>query len=78
MKVRRNLAMKTVDTRDQKRYNPLIPALEAILLSPKDSSLELIFNNLGSAKDIKEYLMEKEIGFREIYDRDIIILQFKV
>lgn len=70
--------MKTVDTREQKRYSPLIPALEAILKSPKDSSLELIFEDLSAAKDIKEYLMEKKIGYREIYDTDIIILQFKV
>ncbi|MGL5261713.1 MAG: sulfurtransferase TusA family protein [Bacteroides sp.] len=70
--------MKTVDTRKETRYSPLISALEAILLSEKGTNLELILEKTDVLKEIKAYLIAKNIGFREIYDESCITLQFKI
>ena len=70
--------MKTIDTTKGKRYSAFIPAFEAILLSPKGTKLEIIMNDHIALKNIKAYLIEHQIGFREIYDEDQITLQFKV
>ena len=70
--------MKTIDTRNETKYSPLITALEAILLSDRGTELELIMDKGDAFKNTKAYLIDKEIGFREIYDEDKITLQFKV
>ena len=40
--------------------------------------LEIIMNNAEAFQDLKEYLAEQSIGFREIYDGEQMILQFKM
>ena len=70
--------MKTIDTRIKGKYNPLIIIMEAILLSAKGTSLEIITDSKDIFKETKAYLIDKEIGVREIYDEDKITLQFKV
>lgn len=70
--------MKTYDLRNHTKYSPLIPAMEAILTSPKDTPIEIILDNKIVSKSLKEYLIERQIGFREIYDQENIILQFTV
>ena len=68
--------MLTIDTRKEDRYTPLIPALEAILLSPKGTKLEIIMTDPKACSDLKSYLIENKLGFREIYHDEIITLQF--
>lgn len=70
--------MLSIDTRKEKRFTPLIPALEAIFLSPKGSKLEIIIDDGPACKHLKTYLIEKKIGFREIYHEEVITLQFTI
>ncbi|VFB15401.1 SirA-like protein [Bacteroides heparinolyticus] len=68
--------MKTIDTRGQKHYSPLIPAITAMCRAPKGEKLEIIMDNASAFNDLKEYLAEQQIGFREIYDGEQLTLQF--
>jgi len=68
--------MITVDTRGQNKYSPLIPAMEAICQSEPGQQMQIIMDNKEAFDDLKEYLSERNIGFREIYDQDYITLQF--
>lgn len=68
--------MITVDTCDTTAYSPLIPAMKAICLAPRGEALEIVTNNAEAFRDLKEYLAEQQIGFREIYDGEQMILQF--
>lgn len=68
--------MITVDTRGQKKYNPLIPAMEAICHSKSGQQMQIIMDNKEAFDDLKEYLSEHNVGFREIYDLDYMTLQF--
>ena len=70
--------MKTIDTCGQKLYSPLIPAVKAMCETAPGERLEIIMNNAEAFQDLKEYLAEQSIGFREIYDGDRMILQFKI
>ena len=70
--------MKTIDTCGQKLYSPLIPAVKAMCETAPDERLEIIMNNAEAFQDLKEYLAEQSIGFREIYDGEQMILQFKM
>lgn len=70
--------IKALDLRENSQLHPLIVAIDAILLSPKGSELTLIMDSEQIFKSIKEYLIYKNIGFREIYDDNIITLQFKI
>ncbi|NDW11934.1 sulfurtransferase TusA family protein [Bacteroides sp. 214] len=70
--------MKTIDTTLQNKYSQLIPAIEAICTAKPGEKLQIIMNEEAAFKDIKEYLSEKSIGFREIYDENKRTLQFKV
>ena len=67
--------MKTIDTCGQKLYSPLIPAVKAMCETAPGEKLEIIMNN---AEAFQEYLAEQSIGFREIYDGERMILQFKI
>ena len=69
--------MKTIDTCGQKLYSPLIPAVKAMCETAPGERLEIIMNNAEAFQDLKEYLAEQSIGFREIYDEERI-LQFKM
>ncbi len=70
--------MKTIDTCGQKLYSPLIPAVKAMCEPAPGERLEIIMNNAEALQDLKEYLAEQSIGFREIYDEERMILQFKM
>lgn len=68
--------MKTIDTCGQKHYSPLIPAIKAMCEAGKGEKLEIIMDDTAAFNDLKEYLSEQQIGFREIYDGERMTLQF--
>ena len=68
--------MKTIDTRGQKLYSPLIPAAKAMCEAGKGEKLEIIMDDATAFNDLKEYLAEQQIGFREIYDGEEMLVQF--
>lgn len=70
--------MITVDTCGITAYNPLIPAIKAIYTSAPGEAIEVIMNNAEAFGDLKEYLSEQGIGFREIYDGEQMTLQFTI
>ncbi|MBO4984978.1 MAG: sulfurtransferase TusA family protein [Bacteroides sp.] len=68
--------MKTIDTRGTLHYSPLIPAIVALCEAQKGEQLEIIMDNETAFNDLKEYLAEQEIGFREIYDGEELSVEF--
>ena len=68
--------MKTIDTRGQKLYSPLIPAVKAMCEAGTGEKLEIIMDDATAFNDLKEYLAEQQIGFREIYDGEEMLVQF--
>ena len=68
--------MKTIDRRGQKLYSPLIPAVKAMCEAGKGEKLEIIMDDATAFNDLKEYLAEQQIGFREIYDGEEMLVQF--
>ena len=68
--------MKTIDTRGQKLYSPLIPAVKAMCEAGKGEKLEIIMDDATAFNDLKEYLAEQGIGVREIYDGEEMLVQF--
>lgn len=70
--------MKTIDTCRQQHYSPLIPAIKAMYEAGKGERLEIIMDDTAAFNDLKEYLSEQQIGFREIYDGERMTLQFTV
>ncbi|WP_300851630.1 sulfurtransferase TusA family protein [uncultured Bacteroides sp.] len=68
--------MKTIDTCGQKHYSPLIPAILALCQAGKGEKLEIIMDDDSAFNDLKEYLAEQQIGFREIYDGERMTVQF--
>lgn len=68
--------MKTIDTRGQKQYSPLIPAITAMCSAAEGEKLEIIMDDAAAFNDLKEYLADQQIGFREIYDGEQMTLQF--
>lgn len=70
--------MITVDTCGTTAYSPLIPAIKAICEAPFGETLEIIMNHADAFQDLKEYLSEQSIGFREIYDGEQMTVQFTI
>ncbi|WP_071145093.1 sulfurtransferase TusA family protein [Bacteroides ihuae] len=70
--------MKTIDTCEETRYSPLIPAIAAICHAKVGESLKIIINDTDIFGDLKAYLSEQNIGFREIYDGDQMSLEFTI
>ncbi len=68
--------MKTVDTTSHLPYSPLIPAILAFCEARKGEELGIVVDDAGAFNDLKEFLVEQGIGFREIYDGDKMVLQF--
>ena len=68
--------MRTIDTRGQNLYSPLIPATKAMCEAGKGEKLEIIMDDATAFNDLKEYLAEQAIGFREIYDGEDMLVQF--
>lgn len=70
--------MITVDTCGTTAYSPLIPAIKAICDAPPGETLEIIMNSADAFQDLKEYLSEQGVGFREIYDGEYMTIQFSI
>ncbi|MDR0893305.1 MAG: sulfurtransferase TusA family protein [Mediterranea sp.] len=70
--------MKTLDTCGMTNYSPLIPAMKLICESPPGEEIVITMNQGEAFRDLKEYLAEEGIGFREIYDGEEMTLQFTV
>lgn len=70
--------MITVDTCGTTAYSPLIPAIKAMCEAPSGETMEIITNHADAFQDLKEYLSEQGIGFREIYDGEQMTLEFTV
>ena len=70
--------MIVVDTRGTTAYSPLIPAMKAICSARSGETVEIIMDNANAFQDLKEYLSEQGIGFREIYDGEQMTLQFVI
>lgn len=68
--------MTTVNTCGLTAYSPLIPAIKAICAAQPGEMMEIIMDNSAAFQDLKEYLSEQGIGFREIYDGEQMTLQF--
>ena len=68
--------MRTIDTRGQNLYSPLIPSIKAMCEAGKGEKLEIIMDDATAFNDLKEYLAEQQIGFREIYDGEEMLVQF--
>lgn len=68
--------MKTIDTCGTTGYSPLIPAIKAMCNASPGEKLEIIMDNAAAFQDLKEYLSEQGVGFREIYDGEQMTLQF--
>lgn len=70
--------MITLNTCGMTAYSPLIPAIKAMCDSPSGETLEIVMDNVNAFQDLKEYLSEQSIGFREIYDGVQMTLQFTI
>lgn len=70
--------MKTINTCGQTHYSPLIPAMKALCEAGKGEKLEIIMDDAAAFSDLKEYLAEQQIGFREVYVDERMTLQFTV
>lgn len=68
--------MKTINTCGLTHYSPLIPAIRAWCEAQPGETLEIIMDNPSAFNDLKEYLVEQQIGFREIYDGEQMSVQF--
>lgn len=70
--------MITVDTRGVTAYSPLIPAIKAICSVRSGEAVEIVMDHADAFRDLKEYLSEQGVGFREIYGSEQMTLQFTV
>ena len=52
------------------------PNVEGVCEAGKGEKLEIIMDDAAAFNDMKEYLSEQQIGFREIYDGERMTLQF--
>ncbi|MGN0035673.1 MAG: sulfurtransferase TusA family protein [Bacteroidaceae bacterium] len=70
--------MKTIDTEASYPYSPLVAVLKAFYTSPAGEQLEVQTFDASLFADLKAFLVEEEVGFREIYDGPCMTLQFVV
>ena len=70
--------MITVNTCGITAYSPLIPAIKAMCNASPGETLEIIMNHADAFQDLKEYLSEQGICFREIYDGEQMTVQYSV
>lgn len=70
--------MITVDTRGTTAYSPLIPAIKAMCDTSPGETIEIIMNHTDAFQNLKEYLSEQGIGFREIYNGEQMTLEFTI
>lgn len=70
--------MITINTCEVTAYSPLIPAIKGMYQAKPGETIELIMNQPQAFKEMKVFLSEQKIGFREIYDGKSMTLQFTV
>ena len=70
--------MITINTCGLTLYSPLIPAIKAIYCTPRGEMIEIIMDNSLAFHDLKTFLSEQKIGFREIYQGEQMTIQFSV
>lgn len=70
--------MRTIDTCGKRTYSPLITIMKALCSATPNEQFEVIMDDAAAFNDLKEYLVEQHIGFREIYDGEHMILQFRM
>lgn len=70
--------MRQIDTRKTILYNQLIPVIEAICSADQEEQFEVIMDDPNAFSDLKAYLSARAIGFREIYEENALMLQFKI
>lgn len=70
--------MTTVNTCGTTAYSPLIPAIKAICAAQPGETMEIVMDNAAAFQDLKEYLAEQGIGFREIYDGERMTVEFTI
>jgi TusA-related sulfurtransferase len=68
--------MVTIDTCGLSEYSPLIPAVKAMYTLPEGETIEVVMDNEEAFHDLKSYLSELGIGFREIYGDGRMSVQF--
>lgn len=68
--------MKRIDTRGEHPYSPLIPALMGLNQAAPGELVQIVLDQAEAFHDLKEYLSEQQIGFREVYDGDALSLEF--
>ena len=59
--------MITVDTCGTTAYSPFDSCNQSYMRGSFGETLEIIMNHADAFQDLKEYLSEQSIGFREIY-----------
>ncbi|WP_321332466.1 sulfurtransferase TusA family protein [uncultured Bacteroides sp.] len=70
--------MTTINTCGETKYSPLIPAVAAICTAKPGECIKIIMDDVDAFGDLKTYLSEQHIGFREIYDGDRMTLEFTI
>lgn len=60
--------MIVVNTCGTKAYSQVIPAIKAMYSSPPGETFLIVMDDAYAFQDLKEYLSEEGIGFREVYD----------
>lgn len=70
--------MKRINTCDTTAYSQLIPAMKAICHATPEEKIEIVMSQPDAFQDLKEYLAECKIGFREIYGDEQMTLQFVI
>lgn len=70
--------MIIVNTCETTAYSQLIPAIKAMCGTKPGETLQIIMNRADAFKDLKEFLSEQGIGFREIYDGERMTIQFTI
>lgn len=68
--------MKTINICGEHPYNPLIVVVKAICEAKTGEQLEVILDDIDVFNDLKKFLAEQHVGFREIYDGEQMRLQF--
>lgn len=70
--------MRAVDTCGRRPYSALIPAVKAICEAPSGEEMVVYMDDEQAFCDLKEWLVEQHVGFREIYEGERMTLQFAV
>lgn len=65
-----------LDSRSISKYSPIFTIVENIYTQESNTLISIAFDDLALFHEVKAYLKEKKIGFREIYDGEEVTLQF--